>query len=84
MTEGRNDGQTQNSIPPLKLRFAGGGGGNKRKLIDRVKVMIKIIIILFLDGTIFGISASLTYGPQHRHYSTIDAKQPWRNDITLT
>ena len=24
MTEGQNDGQAENSIPPLKLRFAGG------------------------------------------------------------
>ena len=24
MTESRNDGQAENSIPPLKLRFAGG------------------------------------------------------------
>ena len=28
MTESRNDGQAENSIPPLKLRFAGGGGYN--------------------------------------------------------
>ena len=30
LTEGRNDGQAKNSIPP-KLRLQGGGGGIKSK-----------------------------------------------------
>ena len=34
--------------------------------------MTKIIIILFLDGTIFDTNASLTYGPQ---YAKIDIIQ---------